>query len=257
MIIGAQLYSVFTKCGSEEGIRETFRTMREIGYTSVQISGFDYDARRTRGYADELGLHIGLTHTEIDEIIGKTDEVIRNHKLLGADVVGIGYPGPYRSGDEVDVERMIAELSPAAAKINDAGLKLAYHNHYMEFADLGGYCLMDVLYERTGWNFTLDTGWIDFAGADAVAAIKKYADRLEYVHIKDFRPARPDDASIVDRIVPLYDGAVPMDPIMQALNDVGTVKVAYVEQDNAAQAADPYGEMRKSYNALKAHGWIK
>ena len=255
MIIGAQLYSVFTKCSSAEGIRETFRRMREIGYTSVQLSGFEYDAQKTRDFADEFGLHIGLTHTDIPDIINRTDEVIRRHRLLGADVVGIGYPDGYIVNGAVMTERLIAALSPAAERLEEAGLKLAYHNHYMEFADLGGYCAMDVLFERTDWNFTLDTGWVDFAGADAVAAVKKYASRLEYVHIKDFRAARPDDESPADRIVPLYDGEVPMDSIMQALTGAGTVKVAYVEQDNAAQSADPYGEMRKSYNALRAHGW--
>ena len=48
-----------------------------------------------------------------------------------------------------------------------------------------------------------------------------------------------------------------MDKIVQALVDVGTVKVAYVEQDNASQTPDPYGEMKKSIEAIKAHGWLK
>ncbi|MEA4890156.1 MAG: sugar phosphate isomerase/epimerase [Clostridiaceae bacterium] len=257
MIIGAQLYSVCTRCDSNEGIRTTFKTMKEIGYNSVQISGFAYDARKTREYADEFDLHIGLTHTEIPEIINETDAVIKNHQILGADVVGIGYPGGYLTDGVVQVEKMIADLSPAAKKLEDAGLKLAYHNHYMEFADMGGYCAMDVLYEKTNWNFTLDTGWVDFAGADAVGAVKKYASRLQYVHIKDFRAPKYENESSVDRIVPIYYGATPMDEIMQALIDVGTVKVAYVEQDNAVQAADPYGEMKKSYDALKIRGWTK
>jgi sugar phosphate isomerase/epimerase len=257
MIIGAQLYSVCTKCDSDEGIRTTFKMMKEIGYNSVQISGFKYNAQKTRGYADEFGLHIGLTHTEIPEIINETDEVIKKHKILSADVIGIGYPGEYMVDGVIQVDKMIADLSQSAKKIEDAGLKLAYHNHYMEFKDLGGYCVMDVLYERTNWNFTLDTGWVHFSGVDAVKTIKKYASRLKYVHIKDFRIAKEEGETSVDRIVPIYYGAVPMDEILQALVSVGTVKVAYVEQDNAVQAVDPYDEMKKSFDALKAKGWIK
>lgn len=257
MIIGAQLYSVCNKCDSDEGIRMTFKTMKEYGYDSVQISGFAYDPEKTRQFADELGLHIGLTHTEIPEIINETDEVIRKHKILGADVVGVGYPGEYQKDGLVLIDQLIADLSPAAKKIEEAGLKLAYHNHYMEFVDLGGFNAMDVLYEKTNWNFTLDTGWVDYAGADAVATIKKYADRLQYVHIKDFRAPKEEGELHVNRIVPIYYGATPMDDIMQALNDVGTVKVAYVEQDNAVEAEDPYGEMKKSIDALRAKGWVK
>ena len=80
MIIGAQLYSVRDKCVSEETIKATFKAMKEIGYTSVQISGFPYDAQKARDYADEYGLHIGLTHTAIDQIINNTQQIIKNHK---------------------------------------------------------------------------------------------------------------------------------------------------------------------------------
>lgn len=46
MKIGAQLYSVNIKCKTEEGIRETIKAMKELGYESVQISGFEYDAEK-------------------------------------------------------------------------------------------------------------------------------------------------------------------------------------------------------------------
>ena len=51
MKIGAQLYSINVKCKTEEGIRETFKTMKEQGYQSVQMSGFDYDAEKVKAYA--------------------------------------------------------------------------------------------------------------------------------------------------------------------------------------------------------------
>ncbi|GEM_PF-1897764 len=257
MLIGAQLYSVAVKCDTPEHICQTMETMKQYGYQSVQISGFAYDAAQVRACADRLGLHIGLTHTDIPQILQNTDQVIHNHKLLGADVVGVGYPAGYIQDGKVDIDRLIADLNPVSKKLEQAGLKLAYHNHAMEFEDLGGYCLMDVLQEKTEWNFTLDTGWADYAGADAVKAIRKYADRLEYVHIKDFRHALQENEDAVARIVPIYAGDTPMDAIMQALQEVGTVKVAYVEQDNANTAADPYGEMKKSIDALRVKGFVK
>ena len=255
MKIGAQLYSINNKCQSPEDIKATLQRMKDIGYKSVQLSGFPYDAELTRAAADEVGIHIGLSHTSIPEILENTDEVIRKHLITGADTVGIGSPGPYMKDGKVDYERMLRELAPAVEKIQAAGLNFAYHNHYWEFTDLGGFNLMDYFYENTNWNFILDTGWVHFTGTDVIATIRKYADRLKYVHLKDFREAREDDANIVDRIVPMYDGAIPFDEIIATLVDVGTVEIAYVEQDNASKAEDPYAEMERSYRALAAHGW--
>lgn len=253
MIIGAQLYSVRDKCGSEEDIKATFKKMKEIGYASVQISGFPYNAQKAREYADEYGLHIGLTHTGIDQIINDTQQVIKNHKILGADVVGIGFPSGYYNNDIFEMDRLIADLTPAVCAIEDAGLKFGYHNHNMEFKDLGGYYPMDILFEKTSWNFILDVGWVDFAGADAVKAVEKYASRLQYVHLKDFRPAKEEGEAGGARIVSLYKGAVPLDTILPALKKAGT-KVAYVEQDNAVER-NSYEEMQNSYEALKEKGW--
>jgi len=255
MKIGAQLYSINNKCQTPEDIKATFRKMKDIGYTSVQLSGFPYDAEQTRAAADEVGIHIGLTHTAIPDIINNTDEIIRKHLITGADTVGIGSPGPYLKDGVANYKDMVRDLTPAVEKIQAAGLNFAYHNHFWEFNDLGGFNMMDYLYENTNWNFILDTGWVHYTGTDVCATIRKYKDRLKYVHLKDFREAREDDASFTDRIVPMYDGAIPFDEIIKTLIEVGTVEIAYVEQDNASKAEDPYGQMERSFMALKAHGW--
>ncbi len=263
MIIGAQLYSVRDTCDSQDGIRNTFKAMKDIGYTSVQVSGFAYDPVATRDAAEEFGLHIGLTHVGggIAEIINNTADVIARHKALGVDVVGIGYPGGYL--EEIDgvryvlAEKMVSDLSDATKKLNDAGLKLAYHNHALEFASRNGEPLpLDIFFEKTNWNFTFDCGWAAFAGADAPAYIRKYADRLEYVHLKDFHP-ECEGKQPYELITPIYSGSMPTDDIIKALNDVKTVKVAYVEQDNAPTFSSSWEQMKISYDNIKAKGWIK
>ena len=265
MIIGAQLYSVAALCRDMEGVEKTLRDIKNIGFDSVQLSGFAYDPSRVAQIADEIGLHIGLTHTAITDIINDTDAVIEKHRILGADTVGIGAPVGYfdmKDGTpDFRIHQLISDLSPAVARIKDAGLNFGYHNHFMELLDLGGYTAFDVLFDKTDWNFTLDTGWVDFTGADTVALINKYADRLRYVHLKDFRAPLPGegdtDIDRTNRIVPLFRGAIPVDRILTALREVGTVNVAYVEQDNASLTDDPIAQMQMSYDALSARGWIE
>lgn len=256
MIIGAQLYSVRDKCSNAEDIKATFSEMKKMGYTSVQVSGFPYDAEVVHQAAVENDLHIGLTHTSTREIINETDEVIRKHKLIGADMVGIG--GGFEYFDEnrvVDVDKMIEELSPAIKKINDAGLLFGYHNHDFEFFGEVGSRTIDKIYEKTDWMIILDTGWADLAGADIVETIYRFKDRLKYVHLKDFDKTPAEDGTPGRLITPLYYGQTPVDTIIKTLKEVNTV-AAYVEQDNAPNSGDSWNEMKKSIDGLKKKGWI-
>ncbi len=256
MKFGAQLFSINNMCQSAEDILATFKKMKEIGYESVQLSGFPYEAESTRAAADEVGIHIGLSHTPVPEIINDTDEVIRKHLITGADTVGVGFPVGYIEDGKIRHEDFVRDISPAVKKIQAAGLNFAYHNHHYEFIDLGGFNMMDYLYENTNWNFILDTGWVNYTGTDVIETIRKYKDRLKYIHLKDFRT--PNEGPETGwGIVALYDGGIDWDPIIRELIDVGTVDIAYVEQDTASKMPDPYGEMEKSFNALKAHGWVK
>lgn len=257
MKIGAQLYSVRDKCVDAESIKTTFTELKKQGYDSFQVSGFPYEAEVVRQAAEENGLHIGLTHTPIPDIINNADEVIRKHKVLGADMVGIGGGHPYRNEKGiVDVDKMVSELSPAIKKINEAGLTFGYHNHDFEFFGEVGSRTIDKIFEKTDWMIILDTGWADLAGSDIVKDIYKFKDRLKYVHLKDFDKTPAEDGAPGRLITPLYLGQTPIDLIIKTLAEVG-VSVAYVEQDNAPSSDDSLKEMKKSIEGLKKKGWVK
>ena len=255
MLFGAQLYSARDLCQTPEGLYETMKAVKEMGYASVQLSGFPFEHRQARRFADELGLHIGLTHTLIPDIINKTDEVIENHKALGCEVVGVGYPTGYFIGDTrlVDIDKMIGDLNPAAEKLEKAGLRLAYHNHWFEFTDSPDESVMEVLFNKTNWLFTFDTGWAHYAGEDVCELIRRYKDRLRFAHLKDYREPAFEGEGEGERTVALYQGLAPMTDIIKALENAGT-EAAYVEQDTCPNG--PLEDLRASIEALRAHGFV-
>ena len=259
MLLGAQLYSVRDKCTDNESIRSTLKALKEFGYESVQVSGFTYEAERVRAYADEFNLHIGLTHTSPSLVLNNTEEVIKTHKILGVDMVGIGYPDgfvDYNNNNRVDAVGLVSAYTDAVKKIQDSGLHFGYHNHAMEFYYFDGERAIDYIYENTNWKLILDTGWAHVAGSDIEKDIAKFADRLKYVHLKDFRKEEPEDKSLGSRIVSIYKGATPIDEIWVALEKAGC-EVAYVEQDTAPNFPDSLIEMKNSIDAIKLKGWIK
>ncbi len=252
MKIGAQLYSVRDRCKNITEIKDSMYQLREIGYESIQLSGFEYDPYEVKRYADTIGMHIGLTHTPVSEIINDTESVINKHLILGADVVGLGNPGGYTFLGHIRCRKLLKDLLKPIQKINAAGLKFGYHNHYGEFQ--GRHCFMDYLCEKTNWNFILDVGWMHYSGVDSIKKIQEFAPRLEYIHLKDFRIPKNKEERIVDCCVPLYQGYTPLDDIIRELTKAGT-QIAYVEQDTAPNSGDSIEQMRISFNNLKAHGW--
>ncbi len=101
MIIGAQLYTVRNYIQTEKDIERTMKKIAEIGYTTVQISAIGkISPERLREICDQNGLKIVLTHTNPDRILNETEEVIKEHDVLGCDHIGIGaMPEKYRTAE--------------------------------------------------------------------------------------------------------------------------------------------------------------
>lgn len=81
-----------------------------------------------------------------------------------------------------------------ARKISDAvtpyGCRILYHNHDDEFRTVrGGGTAMDVFLANAGPDILLqvDIGWAGMAG-DEREIIRRYADRIASLHLKDFYP---------------------------------------------------------------------
>lgn len=68
-------------------------------------------------------------------------------------------------------------------------MKLCYHNHDFEFKKVDGEYKIDLLYKAISPDLLstqLDTCWVNVGGENPADFIRKYAGRIEIVHLKDF-----------------------------------------------------------------------
>jgi sugar phosphate isomerase/epimerase len=244
MKLGAQFYSIRNLCATPEGLREAFRGIKAIGYDMVQISGIGPLVKATdiAACVEEFDLPVCSTHTPFARIVGETDAVIAEHKLYNCPEIGIGGLGMPESLDTV--REKLAALHEAAKKINDAGLRFAFHNHNFEYKDLGGITMFDIMInEYPEFCFIPDVYWITFAGHDPIEFIHANAKRIHTLHFKDMADNEARS------ICACGTGTIDFKPIFEACKSEG-IKNILIEQDNAPDSGDSLGQMAIGYRNI-------
>lgn len=247
MKLGAQFFTLREKNKTPEGLYNSFKKVKEIGYQVVQMSAIcQIEAERLRSFSDEFELPITVTHSPLDRILNDTDALINEHKIYGCPVIGLGMMPKEYHGSIEGARKFIEMIKDPMAKIQDAGLRFAYHNHAFEFDDLGGVCSYDLLMEELPTlNFILDTYWFKYAGRSYLDYIKLMGnERLTNVHFKDMKE-EPKGA-----ICPCGEGTIDFAPVVKLCDEL-KIPYALVEQDNAPALGDEYEQMATSFNNLK------
>ena len=252
--IGAQSYTVRMFMQNETDIRRSLKKIAEIGYKTVQISGIGpIDPRVLRDICDENGLRIVLTHNPENRVLYDTDNLIKEHDILGCDYIGIGsMPERYRTTAPEWTENFAKDFTTAAKKMRDAGKLLMYHNPDFEFDKLpNGTRLIEILLETMPaelMGFTLDTFWVQAAGGDVLQWLEILKDRIPCVHLKDMTVQNRER-----RMAPVGEGNMNFKGIMDKLTELGATKYALVEQDTCYES--PFVCLKKSYDYLSSLGY--
>lgn len=252
MQLGAQLYTLRTYTQTEKDFAFSMKKVREIGYKEVQISAIGPIApEKVREICDANELKIVLTHTNQERIINDTENVIREHDILGCKYIGIGsMPDKYRNIEWFD--HFAEDYKEAAKKISASGKLLMYHNHGFEFEKFNGVRMIESLaeqFEPCEMGFTLDTYWVQAAGADPIEWIKKLHDRIPCVHLKDM-----EVRGFKSIMAPVLEGNMNFAGILKALEEAGNTEHLLVEQDECLES--PFVCLEKSYKNLSSHGYL-
>lgn len=243
--VGVQLYTVREFIDTKEGLIDSLKKIRQIGYTAVEMSPFGpLELQELKQVLDGEGISFPSTHLGVDQILNDFDRVTEALQFFGCRHVA----SSGRANDADGYQRLAADLSRAAERLEQVGIALSYHNHHWEFQKFGERTGLQILLDETDprVNFQLDTYWVQEGGADPIAWIRSVAGRIPYLHLKDM--------TIIDAKVHMAEvgeGNLNWPGIFTAAKEAGT-QWFIVEQDFCQR--DPFESIAISLRNLKAMG---
>jgi len=251
-MIGAQLYTLREYEKTMPEIAKTLKKVADIGYKTVQVSGFGAaDSKDVAKAADDAGLQIVSTHTAWSLFLNELDEVIAEHKLWKCSHPAIGgLPEDYFCQD--GIKRFLDELSPIAARLNKEGMDFSYHNHNHELAKYGNKTWLASIYDNSDPSVLkaeIDTYWITAGGGDPADWVKRCAGRIPLLHCKDMMVTKERE----QRFSEIGEGNLNWKAILKQAEQ-GGVEYLLVEQDNC-YGRDPFESLAISYKNLASWGY--
>jgi sugar phosphate isomerase/epimerase len=210
--IGIQLYAV--KEDAERDLPATLAQLAAIGYREVETAGnYGRDAKALRRTLDDSGIACPSGHQSMENLVTDPAAQIDFAATLGLEFLVCAFPwtrdGRFRGAAGAALARDMTlddwkwnaeQLNRMGEMARKAGVRAAYHNHNMEFRRHEGVVAYDELLRLTDpqlVSMELDIAWVVRSGADPVAYLTKYADRISMLHLKD---VRRDATPVVDRI---------------------------------------------------------
>lgn len=267
--VGIQLYSV--RDDLRRDFEGTLRAVKEMGYDYVEFAGYyaDKTAEEIKTLLEEIGLKVLSAHQGYELFLEKGQEAFDFFKTYGVKYIVIPWLDPDKLVGSPNWERIKADFIAVAKAAQQNGFSVLYHNHNFEFEEANGRLIYDQMMEQLDGYVDPqpDTCWMTYGMVDAAAYIRKYGDRINVVHLKDFsssklgfdRPFALIDADGNDirseksksdfRLVPLGQGRNDMAPILAACEEVD-VQLVVVEQDFFFDI-EPLEAMRQSREYLK------
>lgn len=142
-----------------------------------------------------------------------------------------------------EIQGSIDVLNKAGESAKNAGITMAYHNHYMEFQAVEGKIPYDLLLKGLDPSLVkmeLDLAWATKGGADPIRLFNENPGRFPLWHVKDI-------SADMNTLEPAGKGVVDFKRIFASAGEAG-MKHFFVEHD---MPADPFGSITISYQYLQ------
>ncbi|MGB6688894.1 MAG: sugar phosphate isomerase/epimerase [Terracidiphilus sp.] len=270
---GVQLYVVRALLAKD--FDGTLAKVAAIGIKEVEFAGFyGRTAKQIRASLSNAGLRASGAHCllasmsddEVRRTIDFCHEVgmpymiaavpsIRPAAASPATGSGSGKAASGNPFDHIDLEdwRWSAErFNAIGARVRDAGMRFAYHNHNIEAQKYGDIVAFDEMLRLTDpavVGIEFDTGNFIAGGGDPYPYLEKYRHRFELAHVKEWvTPFAPTFTNNFPKYAPFGQGTTDWKKLLDALKKAG-VREIFIEQDGTA-SGDELGAVRQAYQFL-------
>lgn len=221
----------------------TLEKVAEIGYKGVEFAGFGgLAASQMKAVLDRLGLKAMGSHTGLDLLKNKLDEVIEYNLEIGNPYVICPWAKYETKEDYLEAAKF---YNTVGEKCRNKGLQFCYHNHAFEFNTFDGEFGLDIIYRETDPELVkaeIDTYWVQYAGLNPAEYVKKYAGRCPLVHLKDM------EAGEDKHFAEVGNGIMDIGAIAAAAKE-GGAQWFIVEQDKCKRPA--LESVKMSFDNLK------
>ena len=199
--LGLQLYSL-REMEKDFGIQKVLETVSKMGYNSLETASYSNGKfygktpAELKKMTSDLGMRLTSSHLsryltgDKDADIAWWSQATEAHNEAGMKYMVL--PMSPLDGEGVtfdDVKRYCDYFNEIALITAGAGITFGYHNHAFEFLKkINGVPIYDLMLQNTSPRhvmFELDVYWIVRGGYDPVDYMKKYAQQIKILHIKD------------------------------------------------------------------------
>ena len=268
--IGLQMYSVRNYLAKDfEG---TVRAVAEAGYEYAEFAGYygGLSGQEIKELLDKYGMKAVSVHQGPEMFLEKGKEAFDFFKAFGVYYVIIPWYDKNRlpGSDEWPQTREL--FSKLADMAQENGTELLYHNHDFEFAKkINGEYPYDIMFRELEGKLDPqpDICWMNYGGVNPAEYIRRYGDRINVVHLKDFvctklgggpvyalidkdgNAVKPTHADTGFKMMPVGQGCQDWGAILGACSDIGA-EYLIVEQDDFVDL-DPLDGVAQSRSFLK------
>lgn len=262
VMLGYQLLSAYKQAA--EDLYGTLRQIREMGYDGVEFIGFfGHDPKEVRAMLDELGL-IGMsTLMPFANLRDDVYKVISDCKVVGCKYISILLMDPGLIPGSAGFAGVLRDIIRIAGIVRQADMRLLYHHHGWEFGEISSQSALDFMTTAVPDDMLwpeLDCYWVKHAGCDPIEYIRKYANRCDIIHLKDYVGFKEGavkfdsaDESLPFEFKPVGHGWQDTPATVEAGIAAGA-KWLVVEQDAPSANRTPMEDARMSIEYLRNYG---
>ena len=250
---GVMMYTVLEQARAD--LEGTLARLAAIGYRGIETYGLveHFGPVRVRRAIDAAGLELTSAHAPFPAG-DQAERILDENAELGAEVLVWSMERAEFDSPQA-ISHGLRRVNEAAERAAARGMRIAYHNHFAEFAQFfDGRQAYDLLLAELDDRvlIELDAYWAVLGGADAAEVVTRLGDRIRFIHVKDGPGVTADrlpTSYYDDVMVPVGEGKIDWVRVLTAPSGLRWHIVELEQLD-----MDTFEALERSYAYLVGRG---